>query len=280
MMQPGQKKSLAQPIRSQRAPSEGTLNWVDGAVQTMFGSQGASAGQTLFGASAEQKDQPNLATYAMDLLLIGIKIAEVSDIGPAEALQKLLLSYFKEFERSCALARKPSDQVEQAKYALTAFLDEAVINSHHACRQQWIEAPLQDKFFKDPNAGENFFVRLEEMLADLRGNIESVEVYYLCLALGFQGRYRLHNTEKLPVVVSNMLKKIDAVRGAAPKALSPSANVHPGKASKENTGRLLWILSFGFLALAIILYFVLMHFSAAPLDSVSDLLEKLNAGAH
>ena len=278
MMQPGQKKTLPQPIRTQHS-SDGTMQWADGAVQTMFGSQGASAGQTLFGSASEAKDQPNLATYAMDLLLIGIKISEVPDVGSAEALQKLLISYFKEFERSCMLARKPTEFVEHAKYALTAFLDEAVINSHHACRQQWIEAPLQDRFFKDPNAGENFFVRLEELLADLRRHCEIVEVYYLCLALGFQGRYRLHNTEKLPTVINNLLKKLDGVQGPAPKVLSPSANVHPGKAGKENTGKLLWILSLGFLGATIAIYFILMHFSAAPLDSVADLLDKLNAGA-
>src|SRR4051812_22398427 len=142
MMQPGQKKVLQQPIQAPMRTAFGQgrgLDWADGAVQTMFGSNGASAGQTLFGSgnAAANKDIPSLAILSTDILLIGVKIRETNNLGQADQLRKLLTAYFKDFERTCLSHGKPIESVEQAKYALAAFLDETVINGENNCREAW-----------------------------------------------------------------------------------------------------------------------------------------------
>ncbi len=253
------------------------LDWADGAVQTLFGSNGASAGQTLFGspAAAANKEVPSLAILATDILLIGVKIRETSNLGGAEQLKKLLTAYFKDFERTCVSHGKSAEGVEQAKYALAAFIDETVINSDNNCREAWIEAPLQTAFFNDSLAGENFFKRMETLLPDLKRNLEIIEVYYFCLALGFQGRYRLSGSEVLPNVVRNLLKRIEGFRGAPPKAVSPNAYVHPGVKGREKNGRPLVIGSAVFLALGILLYAVLMMSTDGALDPARSAIERL-----
>jgi type VI protein secretion system component VasF len=182
MMQPGQRKVLQKPLPTPQRTAFGQgMDWADGAVQTLFGQNGASAGQTLFGtkSAAKEKDGPALATLATDLLLIGVKIMETPHLGDPGALRRLLLAYFKDFERSCLQYRKPPEAVEEAKYALSAFIDETLINTPNNCREEWIHEPLQVQFFNDHSAGEHFFTRLEALIGDMRRNLETLEVFYL-----------------------------------------------------------------------------------------------------
>ncbi len=263
MLKPGDRRFVPKPGGS------GTDDaWVTGAVQTMFGQKGAGAGQTLFGAApAKGQEGPDLATLATDIFLIGIKIAETEHHGSPESLQRLIIAYVKEFERSCLSAGKPGDLVEHAKYALCAYMDEAVITHSAACREFWLAEPLQAKLCSDHNAGENFFLRLEQLLKDLRRNCEALEVYYLALALGFHGRYRIQGAEKLPIVISNLLLKIEGVRGVPSKAISPSANVHPGKVAAERTGRVFILASGGLLLLAVMGYLTLLLMAGSPIEN-------------
>ena len=280
MMQPGQRKTLQQPIQGPMRSAFGQgrgMDWADGAVQTLFGQGGASAGQTLFGGGGRDggKEAPSLATLATDILLIGVKIRETRSLGDPEHLKKLLLSYFKDFERTCLSHGKPAEAVEQAKYALSAFIDETVVNTDNNCREAWIAEPLQTLFFNDNLAGENFFKRLEALLPDLRRHLDAAEVYYFCLALGFQGRYRISGQEVLPNVVRNLLKKVEAIKGAPPKAYSPSAYVHPALQGRGNGGRPLIIASAVFLAVSVILFLLLMQASDGALDPARAAVERL-----
>lgn len=281
MMQPGQRKTLQQPIQQPMRTAFGQgrgMDWADGAVQTMFGQGGASAGQTLFGGGRDKdarKEAPSLAILSTDILLIGVKIRETQSLGDPDHLKKLLVSYFKDFERTCLSYGKSAEDVELARYALAAFIDETVINSDNNCRENWIAEPLQTQFFNDNLAGENFFKRLEALLPELRKHLEAAEVYYFCLALGFQGRYRISGGEVLPNVVKNLLKRIEALRGAPPKAFSPAAYVHPALQGKGSGGKPLIIGSAVFLAVSAILFFLLMQASDGALDPARTAVERL-----
>jgi type IV/VI secretion system ImpK/VasF family protein len=280
MMQPGQKKTLQQPIQPAMRTAFGQgngMDWADGAVQTLFGSNGASAGQTLFGsgASATKKEAPALVILATDILLIGVKIRETSNLGQPDQLKRLILAYFKDFERTCLSHGKAAESVDFTKYALAAFIDEVIVNSDSNCRESWIEEPLQTAFFNDNLAGENFFKRLESLLPDLKRNLEVIEVYYLVLALGFLGRYRLSGPEVLPNVVRNLLKRIEGVKGAPPKSISPAAYVQPGVKGQEKRGRPLIIGSAIFLAVSVLLYLVMMLASDGSLDPARSAMEAL-----
>ncbi len=282
MMQPGQKKVLQQPIQPAMRTAFGQgqgMDWADGAVQTLFGNNGASAGQTLFGTSSgsREKESPPLPILATDIFLIGVKIRETSSLGQPDQLKRLITSYFKDFERTCLSMGKSANAVEQCKYALAAFIDETITNTDNNCRESWIQEPLQTTFFNDNIAGENFFKRLEALLPDLKRNLEVIEVFYLALALGFQGRYRSSGPEVLPNVVRNLLKRIESVKGAPPKAISPSAYVHPGLKGTEKSGRPLIIASAVFLLLSIGLFIVMMLASEAPLDPARAVVQSIQS---
>ena len=286
MMQPGQKKLLGQPIQLKAAildhtafggpvPGRATLGTGleahRGALHTLFG-----ADQTFSGTSSGD-GIPSLAALATDILLIGAKIRETADLGDPEALRRLLTACFLDFDRACRAHGKPAEEAEQCKYALAAFLDESVIDGGNDCREAWISEPLQTRLFNDHLAGENFFKRLEVLLGDLNLHQETVEVFYLCLALGFQGRYRLAGPETLSKVVRNLLLKLESIRGTPPEALSPCAYVHPGPSGRSRAGTPLLIVSSALLVLAVALYGGLMAFSGRTLDPARQALETLEA---
>ena len=77
--------------------------------------------------------------------------------------------------------------IEAARpHAVVAFIDERILQSNWPGRTEWMASPLQLLLYREYTAGENFFARMRALLN--RGSPSgALEVYYLCLALGFSG---------------------------------------------------------------------------------------------
>ena len=78
------------------------------------------------------------------------------------------------------------DDYDQARFAVCAFVDEAILGSGWPHRARWLDDQLQRRHYHTSDAGEAFFTRLEGVGLHQR---EVREIYYLCLALGFAGRF-------------------------------------------------------------------------------------------
>jgi len=78
------------------------------------------------------------------------------------------------------------DDYDQARFAVCAWVDEALLKSPWVHRNLWLKDQLQRSFYNTTDGGEEFFQRLSAIGLHQR---EAREVYYLCLALGFTGRY-------------------------------------------------------------------------------------------
>jgi len=78
------------------------------------------------------------------------------------------------------------DDYDLARFAVCAFVDEALLKSPWAHRTLWLKDQLQRSIYNTTDAGEEFFARLSSLGLHQRA---VREVYYLCLALGFTGRY-------------------------------------------------------------------------------------------
>jgi type VI secretion system protein ImpK len=79
-----------------------------------------------------------------------------------------------------------TDDYDQARFAVCAWIDEALLNSTWPHKEVWIRQQLQRIYYNTTDAGEIFFDRLNSLGPH---QLEVREVYYLCLALGFTGRY-------------------------------------------------------------------------------------------
>jgi type VI secretion system protein ImpK len=89
----------------------------------------------------------------------------------------------------------PDRDYQDASFAVIAWADETILKhstwKYHA---EWSALPLQLEYFQTRNAGEEFFDRLER----LRPEQNAIrDVYYVCLGLGFSGRYFLGLEDEL-----------------------------------------------------------------------------------
>jgi len=85
----------------------------------------------------------------------------------------------------------PDADVRLATFAVTAFLDETVHHTADARFEDWIRRPLETELFGTRAGGETFYLHLRELLTR-PGSPETgdlLEVYLLCLLLGFLGMY-------------------------------------------------------------------------------------------
>ena len=114
------------------------------------------------------------------------------------------------------------ETVRLAIYAVVAFVDESVLNSALPAFADWPRRPLQEEVFGEHMAGEVFFENLRGLLVrqDSPELADLLEVYFICLLLGFQGRYGGSQSSELAVLKQSIADKITRVRGTGGE-LSP-----------------------------------------------------------
>lgn len=122
--------------------------------------------------------------------------------------------FLDQFERTARSFGKSADAVQEAKYAFCALVDEMILSSDFAIRPEWERMPLQLRLFGDHLAGEAFFDRLDALRTDPAKNIDTLEIYYTCLLLGFRGKYLLEGIEKLAYLVHRIGQEISHIRGS------------------------------------------------------------------
>jgi type VI secretion system protein ImpK len=115
-----------------------------------------------------------------------------------------------------------AEDVKQVIFALVAFLDESVLSSRNPAFADWPRLPLQAEMFGHQLAGEIFFQELQKTLnrPDSHEVSDLLEVYCLCLLLGFKGRYAAGGAGELRSMISATQEKIRRIRGSS-GALSP-----------------------------------------------------------
>ena len=78
------------------------------------------------------------------------------------------------------------EDYDLARFAVCTWVDEALLGSSWSFKGQWQREQLQRLYYQTTEGGEEFF----EKLNSLGLHQQHVrEVFYLCLALGFMGRY-------------------------------------------------------------------------------------------
>lgn len=123
---------------------------------------------------------------AAEMLLFATQLGNVRYLGSAEQLQQEVLGALRDMVSRCRAAGIADAETAEARYAIVAFVDDRVLQSDWLGRAQWMSNPLQLQLYREYAAGENFFARMRALLN--RGSpSQALEVYYLCLALGFAG---------------------------------------------------------------------------------------------
>lgn len=155
-----------------------------------------------------------------------------------------------DFDREARKLHMQGDDIDAAKYAYCAALDEIILGSNHALRAAWERRPLQLVLFGDQLAGEHFFDRLEELRSKGGTRLQALQVFHMCLLLGFRGRHAMDHSDKLNYLNARLGDEIAHIkgksRGFAPQAERPDQIVHKLRGDVP-----LWALSTVFALIAL-----------------------------
>jgi len=125
-------------------------------------------------------------------------------IAPSNELRRSIDGLLKKLEEQGAKRGYQEQQLQNAKFALAAFVDETVLAGGFPLREEWELYPLQLEYFKEALAGDKFFERLDGLLKQTEAEADVIEIYYLCLLLGFKGKYDVFLEDQLPGVIRNV----------------------------------------------------------------------------
>lgn len=172
--------------------------------------------------TAMQEQGVTLHALSKDFISMVLMVRRGQQAESVEAFMERVDDFFRDFAQNAHQARYTAEQVQDAQYALCAFLDESVLNAPNSNIRQHLELhPMQYKYFGRHLAGEGFFDKLDVLRQDVRTNLDVLEVYHLCLALGFQGKYRLEKVDELRYMTNTLGQDIARYRRELPSELAP-----------------------------------------------------------
>ncbi|PAU61559.1 hypothetical protein BZL41_14000 [Pseudomonas sp. PIC25] len=139
------------------------------------------------------------------------------------SLRAQLLAYLRQFEEQAREAGVPQDEVMLSRYVLCTALDEAVLSTPWGSSSEWGKQSLLITLHNEAWGGEKVFQLLEHCLQNPRQRLHLLELLYLCLCLGFEGRYRVMNDgrSQLEALRERTGATIRTVRGEIERELSP-----------------------------------------------------------
>lgn len=167
-------------------------------------------------------DNP-LVACAINLLTVAGQLRGTATHPDPGGLRERLTAQMREFEQ-CARARGLTDPVVlPARYVLCALVDESVLDTPWGSQSVWAKRGLLITFHNETWGGEKFFDALDRLQAFPSGNLHLLELMYLCLALGFEGRYRVRDggRDQLERVREQLFQTIRTQRGDPEQELSP-----------------------------------------------------------
>ena len=162
--------------------------------------------------------------YALMLLRQGAQPPDV------RAFRRALRDWLGETEREARRQGAEPEDARLACFAFAALADELALGSPGALREAWLQQPLQHELFDEPLAGERFFEHLDRLREQGPRRLALLQVFHLCLLLGFRGRYALDGAEALAWTTTRLGDEIARWRGGrvplAPHAQPPDRPVH------------------------------------------------------
>jgi type VI secretion system protein ImpK len=169
-------------------------------VATPSGVQTNAAAPHAAPSAASQTKRPPLITTASGLnplvraanplLDLALPLRTMPACADVEGLRSQLLQMVKLFEAEARASGFDTERLAAARYCLCTCIDEAVSGTPWGSGM-WASRSLLVIFHNEASGGERFFLILQRLAQDPARNVDVLELIYVMLSLGFEGRYRL-----------------------------------------------------------------------------------------
>ena len=164
-----------------------------------------------------------LVRAASPLLLLAGQLRGTLTGPDVSTLRRHAMEEIRRFEDRARAAGVQNETVQAARYAICAAVDEAVMATPWGAQSEWTQQSLLVALHREAYGGEKFFDMLQRVSSDPKHHIDLMEVLYLCLAMGFGGKYHVARggEAQLESIRHDLYRRIREYRGAEHPELSP-----------------------------------------------------------
>ncbi|QJQ18876.1 DotU family type IV/VI secretion system protein [Pseudomonas sp. SK] len=164
-----------------------------------------------------------LVAAAGELLSEVVRLKHSDTAEDLANLKERLSACIRAFEARTHYEGVENGQVTVARYLLCTVVDEAVVTTPWGNESQWSQMSLLSAFHNETFGGEKFFALLDRMSKNPVKHLAMLELMYLCLSLGFEGKYRVidRGMSELEGIRDALYRQIRQLRGDVPRELSP-----------------------------------------------------------
>jgi type VI secretion system protein ImpK len=162
-----------------------------------------------------------LVQAASPLLLLAGRVRGTLQ-GDVATLRRQAQEEMRRFEERARGSGVANEIMLAARYALCATLDEAVLSTPWGSQSEWTQQSLLIQFHREAWGGEKFFEMLERISQDPTRHIDLMELQYLCLSMGFAGKYQVvdRGHARLAEIQHDLYDRIRQFRGNPAQELS------------------------------------------------------------
>ncbi len=164
-----------------------------------------------------------LVDSAIVLLTLVGQLRNTGSHPDVAGLREHVVQQIKVFEQNSRTAGVTPETALAARYVLCTLLDETVLGTPWGSESVWSAQSLLSTFHNETWGGEKFFMILERMAQEPGTNIDMLELLYICLSLGFEGKFAVQENgrSKLVETMDNLFRTIRMQRGDFERELSP-----------------------------------------------------------
>lgn len=130
-----------------------------------------------------------LVGAAGELLALVPQLRATAVHADRAGLRRQLLERIAAFEDHARASGVGKPQVAAARYLLCTFVDEVIANTPWGADPMPGVKGLLQAFHEDESGADKSFELLDRLSADPQANRDLLELFYVCLALGFEGRH-------------------------------------------------------------------------------------------
>jgi len=225
----------------------------------------ATSAHVSIGVNGENK----LLSYASDLLILAGNLRTLDPNNTVEQLRRDIENLFSQFDRQLAQDNTVEEVALTARYLLCCLIDELALTTPWGIESAWSHQTLLGKYHNETSGGEKFFLVANKLLEQPQRNIDLIELAYVCLSLGFRGKYRLVASGESDVVqISHLLYQPISLYRPVSSDLSPAWQGAPDTTQtfEKRFPSSLFFLVLGFIFIAV--YIALLsnlHAKSGPL---------------
>ncbi len=169
-----------------------------------------------------QSENNRLLGCALPLLALVMHLRNSASHHDIPGLRNAVINEIKAFDLQARGKGCSPEQTQTARYILCSLVDEVVLNTPWGGNSIWSTQGMLITFHKESWGGEKFFQVLSNIISRPGTYLDLLEVFYCCLSLGFEGKYRVlpQGQDRLQDVRENLYRVIQRQKGDYERELS------------------------------------------------------------